>query len=76
MGKIYARGRWWDRADYAAELAKERVGEGPAVYGDIKPYRGVAFKGQPMVNSRSQHRELIRSHGAVEVGSEKPAFMK
>ena len=48
----------------------------PFVMTDIEPYRAVAFEGAPMVTSRSQHRELLRSHGAQEVGSDMPAWMK
>lgn len=42
---------------------------------DIQEYRGVGFKGAPMVTSRSQHRELLRRDGKVEVGNEKEAFL-
>lgn len=50
--------------------------DSPFVVCDIEPYQGIGFRGSPMVTSRSQHRELLRAHGAQEVGSEKPGWMK
>lgn len=39
------------------------------VMDDIKPYQS-PLNGQ-MVTSRSQHRELMRRHGVIEVGNER-----
>jgi hypothetical protein len=50
--------------------------DGFYVMPDIEPYEGVGFEGKPVVTSRSHHRELLRQHGVVEVGNEKPAWMK
>lgn len=50
--------------------------DSPFVMNDIEPYQGIGFQGSPMVTSRSQHRDLLRAHGAHEVGSEKPGWMK
>lgn len=48
----------------------------PFIMNDIEPYRAVGFEGKPLVTSRSQHRELLKSHGAYEVGNDMPAWMK
>ena len=50
------------------ERGKEPLPEGPMVIGDIKPYRSM-IDGS-MITSRSQHREHLRVHGCVEIGSE------
>jgi len=50
-------------------------GVGPQIMPDIKPYRAVGIDGR-MVTSRSEHRALLKEHNCIEVGNEKPAFMK
>jgi len=47
---------------------------GPYVMGDIKPYTSV-ITGET-ITSRSHHRQHLRDHGAIEVGSEKPQWLK
>ena len=48
---------------------------------DIEPYRAtagdVALKGdQPVISSRSRHREFLRRNNYTEVGNEKDYFFK
>jgi len=50
--------------------------DSPFVVCDIEPYEAIGFKGAPMVTSRSQHRDLLRAHGAQEVGNDMPAWLK
>ena len=50
--------------------------DSPFVMTDIEPYRAVGLPGAPMINSRSEHREILKAHGAQEVGNEMPAWMK
>lgn len=44
--------------------------KGPYIQGDIAPYRSVITR-EP-ITSRSQHRDHLRAHGAIEVGNEYP----
>jgi predicted nucleic-acid-binding Zn-ribbon protein len=48
----------------------ERIIQAPAmVMNDIQPYRSM-IDGS-VINSRSQHRAHLKSHGCIEVGNEK-----
>lgn len=47
----------------------KRVLTAPMITPDIQPYRSMVT-GQ-MVTSRKEHREMLRKHNLVEVGSEK-----
>lgn len=49
---------------------------GPTVIPDIEPYEAVGFEGAPMVTSRSQHRELLKTHNCEEVGNEMPKAIR
>ena len=51
-------------------------GEGPHIMPDIEPYKAVGLPGAPMIRSRSEHREALKRHGMIEVGNEKPDWMK
>ena len=44
------------------------------VISDIEPYK--ATIGDRIIGSRSEHRNYLRENNAVEVGNEKPQFMK
>ena len=50
--------------------------DSPFVVNDIEPYEGIAFEGCPTVTTRRQHRELLKAHGAHEVGDSMPKWMK
>ena len=50
--------------------------DSPFVINDIEPYQAIAFDGAPMVTSRSQHRRLLKQHGAQEVGDAMPKWLK
>lgn len=54
----------------------ERTRERPSYYiaPDIKPYQSV-ITGE-YITSRSHHRAHLKQHNAIEVGSEKPKWMK
>lgn len=43
----------------------------PMIWSDIEPYRNVAVDGK-MITSRSEHRQMLRDHGLVEVGNDYP----
>jgi hypothetical protein len=51
-----------------AELYQAPASTGPFVLGDIQPYQSMV-DGQ-MITSRSQHRNMLRQHGLIEVGNE------
>ena len=42
---------------------------------DITPFRNVAVDGKE-ITSRSQKREMMKEHGLVEVGNEKPTVKR
>lgn len=52
------------------------VRDGFHVMPDIEPHEGIGFPGAPWITSRSQLRELLKQHNAIEVGNEKPQWMK
>lgn len=62
---------------YALKARRRRAGENrsnlpcPMIMSDIEPYRNVAVDGK-MITSRSEHRQMLRDHGLVEVGNERP----
>jgi hypothetical protein len=43
---------------------------------DIEPYQAVGIDANLTVTSRSHHRELLKDHGMIEVGNEKPQWMR
>lgn len=47
---------------------------GAYIMSDIAPYQSV-ITGET-ITSRSKHREHLKQHNCIEVGSEKPSFMK
>lgn len=71
---LFRDGEEIDVTDGYAPVKRDRT-SGPQIVRDIQEYRGVGFRGAPMVTSRSQHRELLRREGKVEVGNEKEAFL-
>lgn len=48
--------------------------EGAYIMSDIAPYQSI-ITGET-ITSRSKHREHLKQHNCIEVGSEKPSFMK
>ena len=75
MSKIFAPNpetghyEWMEKEEYL--LTKIPSNSSAAVWDDYD-YQGVGFPGNPRVTSRSQHRELLKRHSCVEVGSERP----
>lgn len=47
----------------------------PQVMRDIQPFVNVAVDGKE-ISSRSQKREMMKQHGLVEVGTEKPTIKR
>lgn len=43
---------------------------------DINEYRVVGPEAGKVITSRSKHREYLRRHNLVEVGDQKPKWMK
>lgn len=68
------RGRWVLRdgnwVDVLSAPPLPKPPGGPQVVRDWEPYKGVGLPGQPVVQSRAHHRELLRRHGKIEVGNE------
>lgn len=52
----------------------EEKPEGPMIMKDIKPYQSI-IDGST-ITSRSKHREHLRQHGCIELGNEKPKWMR
>jgi hypothetical protein len=48
--------------------------EATRIMSDISPYQSV-ITGE-MITSRSKHREHLKRHDCIEVGNEKPNWMK
>ena len=76
MSQIFAKNKdgkyeWMDKDAHKALCCS---GNTSAAVWDDYDYQGVAFPGNPRVTSRSQHRELLKRHGCVEMGTEKPNF--
>ena len=55
------------------EVRKNRA---PHVMPDIQPYQVVGPEYGKVISSRSRHREYLKAHGLVEVGDQKPKWMK
>lgn len=47
----------------------------PQVMRDIQPFMNVAIDGKE-ISSRSHKREMMKEHGLIEVGSEKPTVKR
>lgn len=50
--------------------------KGPHIIPDIEPYQAVGPEFGKVISSRSKHREYLKTHGLVEVGDQKPKWMK
>lgn len=51
----------------------------PAVWGEIQPYEfmGESHRGRfEVVESRTRHREILKEGNYIEVGNEKPKWMR
>lgn len=77
---IYDRslGRLIDAGEYHARQSKgvKRSSlPSPQVMRDITPFMNVAVDGKE-ISSRSHKREMMKQHGLVEVGSEKPTVKR
>jgi hypothetical protein len=61
----------------ADEYTARSERKGPAVHGDIQPYRAITGDMQgKWITSRSKHREFLRRNDLVEVGNEKDYFTR
>jgi hypothetical protein len=66
--------RSFETYDDLPECCGERTARvicAPLVHGDIQPY--VSMIDGSHINSRSRHREHLKTHGCIEVGNEKVA---
>lgn len=43
---------------------------------DIQPYQVVGPEYGKVITSRSRHREYLKSHGLIEIGDQKPSWLK
>lgn len=48
----------------------------PYVIPDIEAYQVVGPEYGKVISSRSKHRQYLRQHGLIEVGDQKPKWMK
>ena len=48
--------------------------KGPYVRGDIKPYEVIGPEYGKVITSRSKHREYLKKHNLIEVGTEYAAI--
>lgn len=70
------RKRWVQRAGKLIPIEEAGLPEQKLFYiaPDIQPYQSV-ITGE-MITSRSHHRRHLKEHDAIEVGSEKPRWLK
>lgn len=59
-----------EKADYVREQ------RAPHVMPDIQEYQVVGPEYGKVISSRSKHREYLKRHGLIEVGDQKPKWMK
>lgn len=73
--KPVERGSWVVRdgklIPRSEDIGPAHRGRGLQVIKDIEPYQNVAIDGG-VIGGRKQHRDMLRAHGCVEVGNEKP----
>lgn len=74
MRKTYVYDQYQKKMVEKGEKAHESVA--PHVMPDIQPYRAVGPEYGKVISSRSKHREYLRTHGLIEVGDQKPKWMK
>ncbi len=71
MPKKVKRGSWvWRDGKLIDRVAAERK-RGLQIIKDIEPYQNVGVD-YGVVGGRRQHRDMLKAHGLVEVGNEKP----
>lgn len=54
---------------------RHRASQGLQVIKDIEPYQNLAVDGKT-IGGRRQHRDMLRAHGLVEVGTESHNTLK
>lgn len=70
MGEPYTEGQWIDLAN----LPPPGPSIAPYVVRDVDPYRSIVTR--EMVGGRAQHREHLKRHDLVEIGTERMAPRK
>lgn len=70
MGRKYAKGRWID----LAKLPPPGPSIAPHVVRDVEPYRSIVTR--EMIGGRAQHRDHLKRHDLVELGTERMAPRK
>jgi len=67
----------WDREK---EMLVEKGEQTPAprmhIMPDIQPYQVVGPEYGRVISSRSTHRQYLRRHGLIEIGDQKPKWLK
>jgi len=69
-----ANGRRHVLPEYGGDPLNFAVGDAPMVMRDMGEYRS-PLEANTVITSRSQHREHMRRHGVVEVGTQKLGTM-
>lgn len=70
LGRKHKNGRWID----LSKLPPPGPSIAPAVMRDVDPYRSIVTR--EMVGGRAQHREHLKRHDLVEIGTERMAPRK
>lgn len=65
---VYRDGKLIPKSEAAP---RHRPGRGLQVIKDIEPYRAIGVDNR-IVGGRRQHKEMLRAHGLIEMGTEAP----
>jgi hypothetical protein len=65
---VWRDGKWVDKKTVKAPSLH--------IMPDIKDYQVVGPEYGKVISSRSKHREYLKRHGLVEIGDQKPSWMK
>jgi hypothetical protein len=61
-------GKWIEKWEWEEKYGDKPLGQAPMIMSDIKEYRST-IDGS-VISSRNKHRQHLREHGCVEVGTE------
>ncbi len=69
--------RWVQRGNKLIEIPNDYKPQrpvAPMIMRDISPYRSIITNEE--ISSRSHHREHLRAHNCIEIGDQKPQWMR
>ena len=63
---------WCDEAEFKPTTTS---GESAAIWGPVEIH-AVGLPGAPVVTSRNEYKQLLKQHGCVEMGNERPPVVR